>query len=185
MIIYSCCVGSITQGEGGVRSTTLPQLVGRKVYHRHGVSTPPRQLMLFTLNKNAISCLFFPLAELVFMAPLLLSCWRSWLWRQPGVLGWEYQHPTPPTCWTLLRGSQTKNQSPCLQQQVNPWQESEPVLALSSSHIARTFLGAREAGKLGTSQSFLPASCRIESITLSPLFFSFFVKSHQQTIRHW
>lgn len=116
MIIYSCSVGSVTQAEGGVRSSACPGLWAEKSI----------TAVLFLLPQDRVNAVylvirmlflafffFFPLAELVFTAPLLLSCWGSWLWRQAGAWGWEHQHPSPPACRTELCSSEIKNNSPC------------------------------------------------------------------------
>lgn len=99
MIIYSCC-SSVAQREGGARSTALARLVGRKADRRRDVLLPQDGVnaVYLVIRMLFLAFFFFFFSPWLSLFSVLLSCWGSWLRGQPGVLGWEQQHPMPPTC---------------------------------------------------------------------------------------
>lgn len=131
MIIYSCC-SSVAQGEGGARSTALARLVGRKADRRRDVLLPQDGVnAVYLVIRMLFLAFFFPLAELVFSAAVLLGQLAPRTARSAG-LGTAASHASH--LLNLAVWLPNQKSKPWLQWEVNPCRREHCTSTEQLSH---------------------------------------------------
>lgn len=149
MIIYSCSVGSVTQAEGGVRSSACPGLWAEKSI----------MAVLFLLPQDRVNAVYLVI-RMLFLAFFFFPWLSLFSWlpcccpaggagsggRQERGAGSTSIPPLPhaePSCAAL----KLKITALALQQEVNPWQEETrgSTGQLSDSWVSPRTKGSRKA----------------------------------------